>query len=311
MSAASRRAFVAAASALLARPARSRAADAGLSVGIPPGYMGAIADYGIDRGFFANAGISLQRSVLNSGAVIATAVTGGSIDLGAVNVGSLASARLRGVPLRIVAPSAVVSRGYSGDAVLVTKSSPLRPGPDFNGKTVAIVALKTVQHAAFLAWLERRGADPSSVKMFEMPLPEMAAALDAGRVDAAITVEPFTTEVLASHRAFGSLYEAMTLPFLIFAFCASESWLTANADAARRFAGAVRQAGTWANGHQAECRRLLASTMKLSPAVADAMSLPIAGTSLDPALIQPVIDVMVKYGFLAQAVAPSEMIWSP
>jgi hypothetical protein len=41
------------------------------------------------------------------------------------------------------------------------------------------------------------------------------------------------------------------------------------------------------------------------------MSMPIAGTSLEPALIQPVIDVMVKYGFLAQAVAPADMIWAP
>ena len=306
--------FVAAAGAALAAvPATARAADlVSITVGIPPGYQGAIVDYAQQQGYFQAAGLAAHVQVLNSGAVVATAVTGGSLDFGAVNVGSLASARLRGLPLRIVAPATLIPSGPSGDALLVTKGSPIRSGADLSGKTIAIVALKTVQHAAFLAWLEKHGADPRSVKMFELPLPDMAAALDAGRIDAAITVEPFTTKALAGTRAITlSVEDALPLPVLLFALCGSEAWLTANAATAAKFAGAIRAAAVWGKAHDKECRALLATTMKLEPAVANAMYLPLLTTSLEPGQITPVIDVMLKYGFLDKPVSPAEMLWRP
>lgn len=309
-----RRAFLATAAAALATPAAVQAApgdpSSPLAIGIPPGYMGAIVDYALDRGYFKSAGLEVRTTTLNSGAAIAAAVTGGSLDLGAVNVGSLASARVRGVPLRIVVPAALVPAGPYGDVVLVRKDSRVRSAVDLNGKTVAIVALKTIQHAAFLAWLDKRGGDAKSVKMFEMPLPEMAAALETNRVDAAITVEPFTTKGLAANRSLGpSVYDALPLPFMVFALCATDPWLQANAATAVKFANAVHATAVWANSHEKECRALLASSMKLEPQVANTMLMPLAGTSLDPALIQPVVDVMLKYGFLDKPLAPAEMIW--
>jgi NitT/TauT family transport system substrate-binding protein len=305
-----RRAFLAGAAAVAAAPVGVKAADStSVTVGIPPGYMGAIVDYAQDRGFFKAAGLEVRSTVMNSGAVIASAVTGGSLDFGAVNVGSLVSARLRGVPLRIVAPASFVPAGPYGDVAMVRKDSPIRTAADFNGKTVAIVALKTIQNAAFLAWLDKRGGDAKSVRMFEMPLPEMGAVLESGRVDAAITVEPFTTRFRANNRDFGSVYDAMQLPFMVFAICATDQWIQANTATATKFASAIRQAAVWANGHEKECRALLATTMKLEPQVANAMLMPLSGTSVEPAMIQPVIDVMVKYGFLEKPYPPSEMIW--
>jgi NitT/TauT family transport system substrate-binding protein len=304
--------FLTGTAAALATTTTARAADPTVvTVGIPPGYMGAIIDYAQDRGFFKAAGLDVRSTVMNSGAVIASAVTGGSLEFGAVNVGSLVSARLRGVPLRIVAPSAFVPAGPYGDTAMVRKDSPIRTAADFNGKTTAIVALKTVQHAAFLGWLDKRGGDAKSVRMFEMPLPEMGAALESGRVDAAVTVEPFTTKALVNNRTFGSVYESMQLPFMVFAICSTDQWLAANTATATKFASAIRQAAVWANGHEKECRALLAATMKLDPQVANTMLMPLSGTSLEPAMIQPVIDVMVKYGFLEKGLAPAEMIWRP
>lgn len=250
---ATRRIFLAAAGAAVAASPANAVATADpvpVSVGIPPGYMGAIVDYAQAVGYFKAAGLDVQTSILNSGAIIATAVAGGSLDFGAVNVGSLASARLRGLPLRIVAPAALIPPGPSGDALLVTKSSPIRTAADLDGKTVAIVALKTIEHAAFLAWLDKHGGDPKGVKMFEMPLPDMVAALDSNRIDAAITVEPFTTKALATERDLTlSVDDALPLPVLTFAICGSEPWLDANTATALKFAGAISAAAVWGKGH--------------------------------------------------------------
>jgi NitT/TauT family transport system substrate-binding protein len=305
--------FLAATGVAAALPSMVRAADpVTITVGIPPGYQGAIVDYAQQQGYFTAAGLDARIQVLNSGAIVATAVTGGSLDFGEVNVGSLASARLRGLPLRIVAPATLIPVGPSGDALLVSKGSPIRGAGDLGGKTIAIVALKTIQHAAFLEWLAKHGADPKSVKMFEMPLPDMAAALEAGRIDAAITVEPFTTKALPMVRAITlSVEDALPLPVLLFALCGNESWLAANAATAVKFAGAIRAAAVWGKAHEKECRALLATSMKLEPAVANAMYLPALTTSIEPGQLTPVIDVMLKYGFLDKPVKPAEMLWRP
>jgi len=39
--------------------------------------------------------------------------------------------------------------------------------------------------------------------------------------------------------------------------------------------------------------------------------MPTPGTSLDPSTIRPVVDVMVRYGFLAKAIDPEELLWHP
>jgi NitT/TauT family transport system substrate-binding protein len=308
--------FIAAAGAALASTNAARAAAADMvtvNVGIPPGTMGAIVEYAQERGFFKAAGLDVRISVVNSGAAIATALTGGSFEFGTVNVGSLASARLRGLPLRIIAPAALIPGGHvGGEVAVVRKESPIRSAADLNGKTVAIVSLKSIQHAAFLAWVDKHGGDPKSVKMFETPLPTMAALLETNHVDAAIMVEPYTTKSFGANRAVGaSIYDALPLPLMNYAICATEPWLAANAATAVKFAAATRAAAMWANAHTNDSRAILATSMKLEPAVAGAMELPLMGTSLDPAQIAPLIGLLVKYGFLEKDLAPSDMIWHP
>lgn len=305
--------FIAGAAAALAAPRGATAADlTTVTVGLPPSDTAAIVYYAQQLGFFKTAGLDVRTSLLNNGPAIAAAVTGGSLDLGAVNVGSLAAARLRGLPLRIVAPSALVPAGRrSGDVVMVRRDSPLRPGPDFNGKTVAIVAIKTVQHAAFLNWLDNHGADSKSIKMIEIPFPEMVNTLDTGRVDAAIPVEPFTTQGLAAgNRSLGSVYQGLRT-FMVFAICATDQWLAANTPTASKFALALRQAAVWANSHENESRQLLPAFLKVDPQTAGRMLVRRFGTTSDVALIAPVIDLMVKYGFLDHPIPPSDLLWRP
>jgi NitT/TauT family transport system substrate-binding protein len=309
-----RGAFIAATAATAAAaPTMIVAADlTPITIGLTPGDPAAVLFYASERGFFRNNGLDAKLQLLTSGPIVATAVTGRTLDLGAVNVGSLASARLRGLPLRIVAPAAIVTAGPSGDAMMVRADSPIRTGADFNGKTVAIVAIKTVQHAAFLAWVDKHGGDSKTIKSIEIPLPEMVAALDQSRVDAAIPVEPFTSQGIgAGNRNIGSFYEAMGLPFLVFAVAGNEHWLQNNVATALKAQTAIRQAAIWANGHQKECRQMLAPFMKIDQKVADTMLLRQFGTTINTPLIAPVIDVMVRYGFLDKPLAPAEMIWKP
>ncbi len=310
----SRGAFLASAAALAAFPSIAQAAPGApvvIRAGTIPADVSAVVEYARDNGYFKNAGLDVQIQIMQSGPVIAPAVIGGSLDVGAANTGSLAGAVERGLPLKIFAPASQVSASTSTDVIMVKEDSPIKSAADMNGKTVAIVAMKTVQHALFLAWIDKNGGDSKTIKMIEIPFPEMIGALDSGRVDVAIPSEPFTSQGRAGNRVIGNCYEALTSQMLLFGFFATDAWLTANTQTALKFAAAIKQAAIWANSHQKASAVLLTKFTGLDPAVADKMGRATYATALEPAMIQPAIDSMVKYGFLPKAIDPAQLIWHP
>ena len=295
--------------ALSARPLAARAAGTLVNAGTIPSDVSGVLVYGIDRGAFKAAGIDVALTSLTSGPVVANAVAGGSLDVGAANVGSLCVARSRGVPFKIFAPAGIADETASGDIIAVLKDSPVKSAADLNGKTVGIVALKTMQHAAALAWIDKRGGDSKSVKFIEVPFPEMGAALDAHRVDAALPTEPFTTSLRAQVRSLGGQWEAMKMPFPIFAFFATEAWLAAHGDVAVTFANVIRQTAVWANAHRKDSALMLAKFANLDPQLAATMGRSTYGTSVDPATIQQIVDIQLKYGMMTAPIDPSDLIW--
>lgn len=62
------------------------------------------------------------------------------------------------------------------------------------------------------------------------------------------------------------------------------------ADAALRFAAAMRRTAAWANTHQKDSAAILLRYTKIAPDVAATMTRATYGTSLEPSLMQPVID---------------------
>jgi NitT/TauT family transport system substrate-binding protein len=299
-----------AAVAMSGLPIAARAAGAVVNAGTIPSDVSGVLVYGIDRGAFKNAGLDVVLTSLTSGPVVANAVAGGSLDVGAANVGSLCVARSRGVPFKIFAPAGIADEAATGDIIAVLKDSPVKTAADLTGKTVGIVALKTMQHAAVLAWIDKHGGDSKSVKFIEVPFPEMGAALDAHRIDAALPTEPFTTSLRGRVRAIGAQWEAMKMPFPVFAFFATETWLAAHGDVAMTFANVIRQTAVWANAHRKDTALMLAKFANLDPQVATTMGRSTYGTATpDPATIQQIVDIQVKYGMMTTPIDPADMIW--
>jgi NitT/TauT family transport system substrate-binding protein len=304
--------FLAGAAALAAAPSALRAADlAVIRAGTIPVDVSAVITYASNLGYFKDAGLDVQIQVMQSGPVIVPAVIGQTLDVGASNIASVAAARERGLPLKFFAPAAMATPQTTTDQIIVTKDSPIKTAADLNGKTIGIVAMKTMQDAAFRLWLDKHGGDSKSIKMIEIPFPSMVAALDAGRVDAAIPSEPFTSISAATDRGLGGVYGSMPGPFLVFGFFATETWLAANPDLAVKFAGAIHRAALWANGHPKESAVMLAAFTHLDPSVATSMGRAVYATSLDPAMLQPVLDNAVRYGMLDKPMDAGELIWHP
>lgn len=309
-----RSAFIAGSAALAAAPMAARAAEAAvIRAGTIPADVSAVLTYADDLGYFKDAGIDLQISVMQAGPVIAPAVIGGTLDVGASNIASIAAARESGLLLKFFAPASVATAATVTDSLIVRADSPIKTPADLSGKTVAIVATKTMQDAAFRLWVDKHGGDSKTIKLIEIPFPEMAAALANGRVDAALPSEPFTTPMRTApgNRSLGGVYGALGAKIQVFGFFATDAWLAAHPDLALKFASAIERAAVWANAHPKDSSVMLAKFTKLDPAVAATMNRAVYATSLDPATIQPVLDNAVRYNMLPKPMNASEMIWKP
>jgi len=305
-----RRAFLAGAAALTVLPAAIRAADlAVVNVGMVPLDIDGDVSYAQDQGYYAAAGLDVHLNQLSSGPAITNAVLGGSLDIGTGNVGSVIVARSRGIPLKLIAPSGIAAAMELTEPIAVRKDSAIHSGADLNGKTVAINAVKTMQYAAVLLWIDKHGGDSKTVKFIEMPVSEMPAALDSHRVDAVLPGEPFTTMMSGYTRSLGSQYGSMQLPFPIFATFSTEQWLAAHGDVAAKFAGALQRAAVWSNSHHKETAVMLARLAKVDQQMATTMGRITYGTTFDPKSLQPIIEALLRYGIIDKPIDATDLIW--
>jgi NitT/TauT family transport system substrate-binding protein len=311
---ANRGSFLAGAAALATLPAlagRARADELIVKTGLIPADIGAAAEFARELGYFRDAGLNVEIEIMQSGPAIAPAVVGGSLSVGAMNSGSLAGAHQRGLPLLFFAPAATTPPASLANAILVRGDGPVHSGADLNGKTVGIVAVKTLEHACMLLWVDKHGGDSKTLKFAELPYAEMATALQTRRIDACLASEPFATLSHGPARVLAGVFSAMPAPFLSYGYFATEAWLTANADAATKYAAAIHRAAVWANTHKKESGQMVATLTKLDPVLVATMARTQYATTLEASAIQPAIDVMVTYGMLPGTVDASTLIWKP
>jgi ABC-type nitrate/sulfonate/bicarbonate transport system substrate-binding protein len=86
------------------------------------------------------------------------------------------------------------------------------------------------------------------------------------------------------------------------------AWAGANKAAVAGFARAMREAATYANAHHDQTADLIAAFTGVDIAVIRKMTRVTLGTSLDPQMIQPVIDAMAKFKAIPAPFDAREMI---
>jgi NitT/TauT family transport system substrate-binding protein len=288
-----------AAAACAAAPLRALAAPA-LRVALAATDSSILVPAADAFGYLARAGLAVEPQMLANGAATIAAIMGGSIDLGGSNSLSFLQAREKGLPLKIVAPQAIYRTGAASTALVTGTDSALRTGRDLAGKVVAVNALGGSPHIAVKAWIDKSGGDAGTVHFVELPFPAMPAALAGGRVDAAMIAEPALTAALEQGRLLADAYGAIGPLWLSDCIVATETWLDANGDVARRFAQALHATAIWANRNHDKTAGLAARTLKIDPAVVRTMRRAIFAETVTPRLLQPVIDAGVAYGVLGK-----------
>jgi ABC-type nitrate/sulfonate/bicarbonate transport system substrate-binding protein len=138
----------------------------------------------------------------------------------------------------------------------------------------------------------------------------VAPALLAGRVDAATLANPSFAAAVGTNRARVLAYpcDSVGKYYLQAGYFCTTGYAGKNADVVARFARAIAEASAYTNAHLAETVDMIATFTSVSPKDVAAMTRVTCGTKLDPAEIQPVVDVAAKYKIIPAGFDAREMI---
>jgi NitT/TauT family transport system substrate-binding protein len=265
--------------------------------------------YAQDLGLFKAAGLNIDIQPFNGGAAVVSAIAGGALQIGGGTPLPLAQARARGIKIVLIAPGYIYDYKAPSliDALVVGVNSPIHDAKDLAGKTVAVTQVRGLDEIAVDSWLDKNGGDSKNVKYTEFPQNAMAEAVAAGRVDAAQLGDPLLSQAIDAGkvRVLAKSYDAISNRLFGSVWFASEDWAKANPEIVHKFADAINQAAAWATKNPVEAAAVLHKYLKVDYARAHEYH----ARSLDPSMIQPMLDAAYHYKLLTAPVTADELIF--
>lgn len=265
--------------------------------------------YGLDMGFFKQAGLDVDIQYFNNGGAIAAAVASGALDLGLSDLMSVINAHSRGLPFVYAAPGLLTTSKAPTFGILVPPNSTIHDAKDFNGKSMAVSGLKNIAQISAAAWIDANGGDSKTVRFIEVPFPSLVPALAQGTIDSSVANEPWMT--LATDKGDRLIFMkkgALSPAFLLSGWVTTRDWAQKNPDALARFVAAIREIAVWANQNPQAAAPILAKYTKIDIGVIGRMHRGRFAERFEPGYVQPVIDAAAKYNVIAADFPASAII---
>ena len=188
-------------SAALVRPARAVAATTTFRLGATLSQSDAPICVAIAKGYFAEQGLDVQITQLQTAAMMMAPLGAGQLDVatGAPTAGMF-NAVGHGIDLKCVASEAISAPGYGVIAILVRKelidSGRVKSFKDFKGLKFAEVGQGTAAFVTMSEALRRGGLTYHDVHEVFIGFPDQITAFANGSIDAATTIEPFASKAI-------------------------------------------------------------------------------------------------------------------
>lgn len=264
-----------------------------------------------NAGLFEKAGLSVDIQKFTSGTAAAAAIAGGSLEIARSNPVALVTAHTRDVPFQVIAPVDSYHSDHADLGMIVLAASTLATARDFNDKTIAVSALGDFYTLAVRAWLDKNGGNAESVHFVELPPPAIPAALDQGRIDGAPLAEPILEFAMRTgkYRLAAKVFDAIAPRFVESLYFARIDWVLAHRDLVDRFISVMRDANAYVNAHESETIPLIASFMSLDAAAIARMPRPERTPYVDPAELQPIIELLARYKVIEKSFPAQAMIY--
>jgi NitT/TauT family transport system substrate-binding protein len=153
------------------------------------------------KGYFADEGLKVKIIRFDSAAKMIPSLGTGELDVGSgATSAGLYNAVKRGIDIRIVADKARAAKGYGFESILLRKdlaeSGKIKSLKDFKGLKVAISAIGNSESALMNIALKQGGLSFGDIDPVYLGFPEHTAAFLNLAIDASLTVEPTTSQIL-------------------------------------------------------------------------------------------------------------------
>jgi NitT/TauT family transport system substrate-binding protein len=266
--------------------------------------------YGIRSGIFRRHGLEVQATTIGSGNAASAALIGGSVDVAFTNITAVIVAHTRGIPIQILAPGAWYDSSAPISAMLTLKDGPVRKASDLSGKSVGSLSLGDTVAASIQAWIDQNGGDAKSVRIIEVTAAAAVPMLEEGRVAAVTINEPGVSQALASGkvRVIANPQDTIAKRFETAALAVMTPYATQNFDVMHRFADAVHESLLFTNSHLAETVDLVSGYSGIAPEVVAHSVRMTDPEYVEARNIQPVIDILAKYGVTTRTFPAQELI---
>ncbi|MPZ62892.1 MAG: PhnD/SsuA/transferrin family substrate-binding protein [Propionibacteriales bacterium] len=282
-----------------------------VTVGVIPIVDVAPIYLGDQQGFFEERGIDLQMETAQGGAALLPGVTSGQFQFGFSNVTSLLIAQNQGLGIQVVANgnNSTGQEGADFGAVVVPEDSPIQDAADLEGATVAVNTLENIGTTTVNASVREAGGDPSQVEYTELELPDMPAALSAGRVDAAWVVEPFLT-ITAQENARPVAWNFVdTAPdLMIAAYFTSDEYAEQNPDVVEAFAAAVEESLQYARENEDEIREVVPTYTEIDENLIQELTLPVWPSEINRDAVETLNELAVEDGLIEEPVDLDQLL---
>jgi NitT/TauT family transport system substrate-binding protein len=262
-----------------------------------------------DAGYFTAEGLNVKIDVADSGAKTMTKVIAGEAHIALTTWTLLFKAQNEGAAdFRLVADATTATP--KSNKIVTVPTSPVKHVEDLPGKRIAITSKNAASDVLTQSVMRDRGLDRSTVTWVPVPLPNMAAALQQGQVDAAYMAEPFVTDAAQKAGAIPivDIGSGSTLDFPLTGYATTATWAQANPKTIAAFQRALIKGTAAVRDDRGLLERLVVKYAKVTETTAKLMELPGYGAHLDARRLQRVPDTLHDLGIIPSAIDASRMI---
>lgn len=213
----------------------------------------------MDRGFFKDAGLRIDEKVFSTPADGLPPLLAGDVDVHLSTLDTCLTANDRGADnLRVIA---LIDSSFGADAVIGKASIDGVAG--LRGKKIG-VSLGQANHLLLLKALAKHQVPVSKVSLVNLNGDDAGNAFAAGKVDAAVTWEPFITQGLS--KGGKVLYSTRDAPDLIInAVAVRPATVRSKQAELVAFLGALAKGTAWAQAHPDETARIVGKALEQAP----------------------------------------------
>ena len=263
----------------------------------------------IHRGFFKKQGLTVTPEIITNTPASAAKLAGGELDFSAFNYVSTFEQEENGpIKFRLVADSSESSPDYFD--IMVAKNSGITSPAQLKGKTLGVPALNAIGTLGVLAVLKPYGITQNQLNFAVVPFPAEPAALAQRKIDAAVEVEPFVTQMEATMgaRPLADIMSGATANFPLAGWGTTDTFVKKYPKTVAAFQRAMAQAQQIAATDRKAVEQILPTFTQIPPRVASVMTLCQFPTTISAIRLQRAADLMLQFGLIHRRLDVAPMI---